>query len=475
MRTCTSWLAVIVVAVTGFSASADIVVPEGFVVDILLDQIDGSTPLLEAIRNPDYGFGVVAASVDDGILKVLRISEGHLSLLATSSEFDAWSHVRCIRFDNTVLFGNSLFLSVVTEVPGPGGQGQTSIHRVDPDGAVATVQTIGGQDNSLALIFDFTDGAGGYVPGAYLEDGYAGEGTSFLHMSTSYQVSIMGQDFLPPGRTDLDVPGMEFDPTGVYGSHLTIVDCDQNHDAKSAIYQILPAQPEYTWTRLTELFDSGTRCYGDLSFSPDGSFGQVLFVTEGVTDTVMSVDPNGVHDVFATGFYGIRSITISDDGEHMSVSDANAVYRIRAVTTDVGPSLVMREPWVEADDVHTGPSGVDSLRLLWSERVLFENADFTVTNEDEEPVTFSVSGSNSQFMIIAFGEVLLHDRYAITISDTVVSAETGAAIDGDNDGLAGGEAILVIEHRNRLDHDHDNDVDLSDLAKLLSIYGTTFE
>ena len=65
-------------------------------------------------------------------------------------------------------------------------------------------------------------------------------------------------------------------------------------------------------------------------------------------------------------------------------------------------------------------------------------------------------------MIIVFGETLNNDRYTITISDTVLSAETGAAIDCDNSGLAGGDAVIVLEHREREDSTNDNSIDLFD-------------
>jgi hypothetical protein len=197
----------------------------------------------------------------------------------------------------------------------------------------------------------------------------------------------------------------------------------------------------------------------------------VLYVTDGVTDTVMTVDSDGEHGVFASGFYDVGLVSISDDGEHMFVSDQTGVYRIRAVTSEVGPTIAMCEPSVEGDDVHTGQLGVDSLRLLWSERVLLDNDDFTITNEDDEPVLFSVSGSNSQFMIIAFGEVLLDDEYTITIHDSVISAETRAPIDGDNDGLADGDAILTMEHRHAFDIDRDGTCTQPDLGILLANWG----
>ena len=69
-------------------------------------------------------------------------------------------------------------------------------------------------------------------------------------------------------------------------------------------------------------------------------------------------------------------------------------------------------------------------------------------------------------MIITFAETLLNDRYTITIRDTVTSVATGNPIDGDKDGAAGGDAVIVMEHRERHDSDNDNDIDLTDLSSL---------
>ena len=67
-------------------------------------------------------------------------------------------------------------------------------------------------------------------------------------------------------------------------------------------------------------------------------------------------------------------------------------------------------------------------------------------------------------MIIAFGRTLLDDKYTITIEDTVISVESGNAIEGDEDGFAGGDAVILMEHRERHDSDNDNDIDFSGLA-----------
>ena len=135
-----------------------------------------------------------------------------------------------------------------------------------------------------------------------------------------------------------------------------------------------------------------------------------------------------------------------------------------------GPVLLMREPWVMDDDVHTG-SGIEELCLLWSEPVLFSDEDITITNEDGNSVPFISSEWYSSPMVMAISfkydelsEALKNDKYTITIADSVVSSTTGYAIDGDNNGTAGGDAVLIMEHRERHDSDNDNDIDLYDLA-----------
>jgi hypothetical protein len=38
-------------------------------------------------------------------------------------------------------------------------------------------------------------------------------------------------------------------------------------------------------------------------------------------------------------------------------------------------------------------------------------------------------------------------------------------IDGDDDGRAGGDAVILLEHRRRADFTGDNRIDLADLAR----------
>jgi len=203
-----------------------------------------------------------------------------------------------------------------------------------------------------------------------------------------------------------------------------------------------------------------------MAFSSGGSLGSVLYATDDVEDKIISISTDGTRTDFATGFNSITSISVDSDGEYMYVSDQNSVYRISSSNLLIGPIIVMQEPKVEKDGVHTNPLGVDDLTFLWSEPIVFNASDVNIINDTGSGVPFTVSNSPSEFMVISFGETLLHDKYTITIDDVVISAETGNPIDGDKNGQAGGDAVIILEHRQRHDSDNDNDIDLYDLAEL---------
>jgi hypothetical protein len=131
-----------------------------------------------------------------------------------------------------------------------------------------------------------------------------------------------------------------------------------------------------------------------------------------------------------------------------------------------GPTIVMLDPHVMPDDVHTGASGVNRLMILWSEPVVFNLADISIIDENGMPVGFNALGSNTQIMTLNFVNNLLHDIYTITISDTVISASTALPIDGDENGVAGGDAIILMKHRKRIDHDNSNMIDFRDIARI---------
>lgn len=184
----------------------------------------------------------------------------------------------------------------------------------------------------------------------------------------------------------------------------------------------------------------------------------------------MTVNPAGELDVFASGLVGVSSVTIDNSGDNLFVSDVNGVYRIRPTDLQGGPTVIMKDPSHPLDGVFTNPSGAPSVRVLFSEPVTFVEGDLSIVNDQDQAVPFSVLGSGSAFMLIGFGQPLVEDTYTVTIADTVLSSATGAQIDSDGDGLAGGVAIIVMEHRNRHDSDNDGDVDLNDYADFASCF-----
>jgi len=454
-------ISILLVIFSSTTVQAEIVVHEpNFVVDVLLDQIDVHTPILEVIRNPVYGNGVIAANVDNGTLNVLRISDSNIDIIGTMA--GNWERVIFIRFDTTGIFDNLLYISMLKP-----DLESSDLLKIMPDGQIEIIISETGYNSTFGK-FVFTSGGNGWQPGSYIW-----RQKSFYFMDAEFDITLLCRDNLPPGRTDVDNKDLQFDMTGKYGSNLIFADTDQNNDQITIIYKLFS---DLTWGELTTEIHTDIQRWGDggMDISPGGDFGETLYITELKQQKIVTVDPTGLQEDFATGFtvgtlYEHKgtpfSLSIAEDGNFMYVSDTNGVYRIRAITTDIGPSIVMQEPKVKYDGVHTNPSGVDNLRLLWSENIVFENSDVYVTDANSVVISDSVSGSNSKFMIISFGQTLLNNKYTITIKDTVVSAESGNAIDGDEDGFAGGDAVIVMEHRERHDSDNDNDIDLLDFGR----------
>ncbi len=134
-----------------------------------------------------------------------------------------------------------------------------------------------------------------------------------------------------------------------------------------------------------------------------------------------------------------------------------------------GAKVMMMDPNVAADDVHTGASGLDHVRILWSEPLVFDENDIYIEDEVSAYVPFTVSGSGSSLMTIDFGHQLQRDRYVIYIEDSVYDLND-IPIDGDGDGIAGGEAKIVMEHRMRADFNHNNRIDADDLAAVADLW-----
>ena len=186
---------------------------------------------------------------------------------------------------------------------------------------------------------------------------------------------------------------------------------------------------------------------------------ELEFEGEGTTYT-SSFDIPGS---WGLGTYSIAVEAATSDGRNGAGNDTFDVLYCP------GPVLLMKEPWVTNEGVHVDTDGVGELYLLWSEALDFSAEDVTIVDEEDNPVSFdlSVDNNNPWILKITFTDDGLRcDSYMITIADSVVSTAGGVAIDGDADGSAGGDAILIMEHRERHDSDNDNDIDLEDLAEL---------
>ncbi|MBW8035630.1 MAG: hypothetical protein FVQ79_08370 [Planctomycetes bacterium] len=481
--------------------SSAVTVPTGFAVEPLL--VESDWPLghawpvcrLEAIRNPDYGVGVIAASIDNGItdngiLDVMRISKSTVEIINSRSGFTTPSGVGDIRFDTSNLLdndSNDLFVTVWTDTVPFETEWKysfsTYLMRVSSDSnsidEVGYYQ--GTAEDKLLFMLDFTADANDYTAGVYFADYAYDGGTSFYYIPSGDVIGSDNEDLdnltdgvLPidpddsePNRTDLDTHGMEFDRTGNYNARLTIADSEWDEDLKSAIYQLEPNLPgtDFIWSTIAGPNMADSIYFHDMCYDAgNGYFGGALYVTESWSESVMIVETNGTYTEFASGFNDIQSITIDESGEYMYVSDEDAVYKIWMT----GPTIVMQEPKTVNDGVFTGDDGVLSLQLLWSEPITFEAGDVTVESYElgQEVNLPSLSGSGTEFMTITFDQPLLYDEFTVTIADTVVSEETGSAIDGDGDGLAGGDAVIVLEHRLREDLDNSNYIDMLDLARL---------
>ena len=430
-----------------------ITVPPGYAVDFLLPPVYGSGARIAAISNPAYGFGIVVASAHNGILSVYRISASNLEVIGTLSGLPTLAWVLDIKFDNTGMFGGGLLVSVGSSPVTPS---QSSLYCVSPNGTISLAAgPFGGSGDSLSYRCAFTDGLGGFAPGAYLEDGDGSNGTRLALLSPpavpgcgSGAYTSLSSNHVPPGRTDVDVQGFQFDRSGSFGMLLILADSDGNDDHKSAIYTI---NGTLQWGTIAGPVSTSVRFYGDMTIASAGAFGPgsglgPMYVTEQISNELQAVDPGGVHQTMASGFTGIQSVSVSNDGNSLFVTDSNGVYRIHPISMVPGPALVMRDPNVVTDDKHGGPSGVSQERMLFSEPIVFSEADVSVVDSLGAQVPFSVAGSGSAFLVLTFGRPLRNDSYTITVRDTVTSAMSGDPIDGDGNGVSGGDLVLVMEH-----------------------------
>ncbi len=430
-------------------ALGQISVPSGFTFTKIAPSFGGR---LTAINDAAFGVGVIDAVVENDIVTLRRISpSGDVTVMVT---FSAPGYVRRIRHDNLGIIDGNVHMTVVNDT----AEGVTRYYTVSSGGEVNLRWSEGGRpSNVFAFDFDFVSDFGG-LTGAKLLDGCSTGGTALAQMDTSYTFVVEQTNSVPAGRNDTDVRGMQRDLTGAYGGGILLADSEDEYEL-TTLWEL---RPDNTYRIIGSAVPWTERFYTDLAVVAAGVHSGVVYVNESVSDSIQQVDPNGVHTPWATGFINIDSLSISPDGQSMYVSDATGIYLIREQGEEPGPTVIARTPDTHAGGALVGPP-ITSIRLVFSEPVVFDSNDVTVTNSAEESVTIGISGSGSQFMLISLGTPLSEDTYSIGVTDSVVSASSGLPIDGNEDGLAGGDYASSLTHGRQADLDRDGDVDLEDL------------
>jgi len=434
---------------------AEITLPEGFT----LDKISNLQGQLESIQGSGYGFGVVVATINEGILQINLISQSSIHLIASKSGFPTDSQIWDVEFDELGIYSNKLLISISNNII-------TKIVQVLENGNVVEKASIGDTNEQVGIKFVIVNELTGYSECAYLFDTNSNGGSNLYRMDTEFNLHKISDNIVPNNRTDLDHQEIKFDSTGLYGGYITISDYDLNSDELTGIYQFLP---DSSWKELVKPVSCNDAKYTNIKFSLGGDFGKKLYVINQLNNSINIVNSNGELETFASGFDQPFSIAISPDGKHMFVSEVKGIFRIRKLTTAVGPTIIMREPKAMNDDVHSGYSGIEYVRILWSEAIKFTEDDIKILDEKGLEIKKNVQGNNTQFMLISFGKTLLNNNYTITISDNVCSYENDSPIDGDNDGIAGGEAIFSMEHRNNFtcDCNKNGHIGLDDCIEIL--------
>jgi hypothetical protein len=133
--------------------------------------------------------------------------------------------------------------------------------------------------------------------------------------------------------------------------------------------------------------------------------------------------------------------------------------------------------------VNDGPaqrSMVNSLTVTFDGPVTIDSAAFTLSREDGRPVELTVAASEVNGQTVAVltfvgsdvvGGSLADGSYTLTVRADQVHDRWGRELDGDGDGLAGGDRTDGF-HRLFGDSDGDRDVDRVDRSLFRSAFGT---
>ena len=299
----------------------DISVPLGFAVE----QWSWLEPVaMDLIANREYGAGIIGATIlnaasDDGAVLLWRYSAGREEFVARIPA-KLVNAVPTVRFDQTGLFDNKLFVTINA---GPTGYRTTRVVIVEPNGGFRDPIHVYSKKSTRTSI-EFINQPS-YPAGAYIYDLDIGRGQSFFRLDESFKNHLITYRSLPSGRSDIEPIDLKFDPTGKYGGLLTLSDTDLNHDELSGLYQL---QADGEWQTLVPPEPVSERQFQGIAFSNAGPLGSALYVADAVTDNIYVVSPKGVLEAFAVGFTNPRRIAIGPEGADMWVADQTGLYRI---------------------------------------------------------------------------------------------------------------------------------------------------
>jgi len=164
---------------------------------------------------------------------------------------------------------------------------------------------------------------------------------------------------------------------------------------------------------------------------------------------------------------GISRVEIEFDGTKTNL--IGLAFNNFTITALPGPRILCHSPDANAG-IERGNGGVDSIEIAWSESVKISNNDIIVRDRNNNSVGVTVSGSNTQLTTITFDTPVFNDDYTIIILDTAVASRNNVPIDGDNDGVSGGDAILTLRHRCDGDFNADGTINSVDVIQFLNAW-----
>ena len=299
----------------------DIFVPLGFAVEkwSWLDPV-----AMDLITNREYGTGIIGATVlnaasDDGEVLLWRYSADSEELVARIPA-ELVNAVPTVRFDQTGLFDNKLFVTINA---GPDGHRKTRVVIVEPNGEFRDAINIYDENSTQASI-EFINQPS-YPAGAYIYDADIGQGQSFYRLDESFNLHLIASHTLPADRSDIDPMDLKADPTGKYGGLLTLSDTDLNHERLSGLYQL---QANGEWRTLVPPAPVSERQFQGIAFSNAGPLGSGLYVADAAANNIWIASPRGHIEAFAIGFAAPKRVAIGPEGTDMWVTDQTGLYRI---------------------------------------------------------------------------------------------------------------------------------------------------